>query len=516
MQCARTQNCLQFKQFTFLFSSFSSSSSRFVKFVQSQNVPAIKTELQTLLWPLLCHIYIEMVKGRESRPASEFLRKYAYLIGPIENLYSPVVNKVNGTISAAIDDVTQSQTASPPLPSSTTQILFSIDGKLSPNSTILAGDAVKSIACNNDDGATVTNDYFKELIQSLSLCLRIDEIESIEIARRFRNAKYEMMLSLQALYAIKHFLAKNGHVIILHILQTWFSFEIREALIDSDMDEQDMEDDSDQFDTPSSVTIDKNGIATNSHHSRDNGSSDETDESSLRLTNTHGEIRKMLNKISLEIKTINGLSSGSGMSVASNRPTNLRDAIDGLTDTIDNDTDATMTTTVKSADNVSIRGHNQPNYNIVQNKYLQNVRAAVIRTRKLEQPMRVFNLLNADHKLCASDIDPMECHLACAFDDSTIKLWQLNQSRLRGRRPFSPYTNRLCEWCLEHCESSSDDDSDDDTSSVITGDNNRLSNVGGPNSITTGTYRKQKKEQKRIFMEQKCDDNTLYVSFELN
>lgn len=490
-------------------------------------MPAIKTELQTLLWPLLCHIYIEMVKGRDSRPASDFLRKFAYLIGPIENLHSPVVNKVNGTVSAAAavaagtvdDDATQPQrqTPSPPLPSSTTQILFSADGKLS--SSPIGTDGAKSVTCTDSSAANITNDYFKELIQSLSLCLRIDEIESIEIARRFRNAKYEMVLSLQALYAIKHFLAKNGHVIILHVLQTWFSLEIREALIDSDMDDQDIDEDADQ--TNASAAADKNGLV-NKHSDVD--SSDDGDECSSRLTNTHSEIRKMLNKISLEIKTINGLSgsnSSSNSSGGSNRSNNVRDSIDGITHTIDNDTVA-MASAEKLASGASALPHNSQkplNYNVVQNKYLQNVRAAVIRTRKLEQPMRVFNLLNADHKLCAGDIDPLECHLACAFDDSTIKLWQLNQSRIRGRKPFSPFSTRLCEWCLENCESSSDDDSDDETPNPQRrtnglfggGGSSSFSNFGGLNSIKTGTNRKQKNEQKRKFMEQRCEDNTLYV-----
>lgn len=472
-----------------------------------------------------------MVKGRESRPASDFLRKYAYLIGPIENLHSPVVNKVNGTAPAAggvaaavgvaaADDATQQpqrQTPSPPLPSSTTQILFSVDGK--PSSSPNAIDATKSVM-SADSSATVTNDYFKELIQSLSLCLRIDEIESIEIARRFRNAKYEMVLSLQALYAIKHFLAKNGHVIILHILQTWFSFEIREALIDSDMDEQDGDDDSDQSVDATQTSTDKNGIDAHSLHGAGD-SSDDADEYSARLTNTHSEIRKMLKKTSLEIKTMNGLSSGGGSGSISIRSTILRDTTDGM-DAIDDS--GTATTTKSRADGTVSPAHSQANYNVVQNKYLQNVRAAVIRTRKLEQPMRVFNLLNADHKLSAGDVDPMECHLACAFDDSTIKLWQLNQSRTRGRKPFSPFSNRLCDWCLENCESSSDDDSDDETSAgerrrncVIGGggigssSSGGYSIFGGLNSIKTGSNRKQKKEQKRIFMEQRCEDNTLYV-----
>lgn len=204
--------------------------SRFVRYVQGQSSPTLRAELQLLLWPLLCHIYIEMIKGRNSRPATEFLRKFAYLFGPIENITAPVVNELNSNESGGehaengkIHDDESDHVYDPPTPSATTQIMFQRHTS-DPNS----GDEI--------------SEYFKELASSLSLCLRIEELESIDITRNFRSAKYDVMMSLQALYAIKHFLIKHGHVIIMHILQTWFSFDIREAMVDTDGEEDSFDD----------------------------------------------------------------------------------------------------------------------------------------------------------------------------------------------------------------------------------------------------------------------------------
>lgn len=474
----------------------------------------MKLELQTLLWPLLCHIYIEMIKGRESRPAAEFLRKYAHLIGPIENLNSPVASKVNGKSS---DDVTQIQAPdqqqdqkdafSIPLPSGTTQIIFAANDPktVSEASKTVLHNAKSDTELNSND----ISDYFKELVQSLSLCLRIDEIESIEITRNFRSAKYEMVLSLQALYAMKNFLAKGGHVIILHILQNWFSLDIREFLSDSENDEEDMDDEEIESSEASNNCVENNGSDGSQHHLSDGEEFNFRDANS-RTKSTHSEIKNLLTKVESEIKTVNRLNS----SIVT---------VDVSTDIdVANKTDSFPIPSI--ADSLPAVAPERPSFNVVQNKYLQNVRASVIRSRKLEMPMRVFNLLNADHALSCTDIDKNECHLACGFSDSTIKLWQLNQSIMRGRKPFSPFSNRLCEWCLDNCESSSSgSDSDGDADELNHG--KRASVMGlfvrrkpkvekkSCGISITGTYLKSKKEQKREFMEQRCDENILYVLF---
>lgn len=390
-----------------------------MKFVQSQRSPTVKSELQMLLWPLLCHIYIEMVKGKDPKPAADFLRKYAHLVGPVESLHNPVINKCNGNMTS---DNSQSsrQSVSPPLPSSSTQILFASEKRVASNGT-------SPPSPNSDTELNISpniQDYFKELIQSLSICMRIDEIESMEIVRNFRYAKYETELSLQALYAIKNFLSKNGHVIILHILQTWFSFEVREALLDSDIDEQDADESNDVTDTPNSHT---NISENRSFDADENSNSDQCEQHN----NAYQEIRNLLDRMNLEIKTINRLRYRCGSSI---------DIVSDISTEMDNTSTAVQNEALRS----------QQIESVVENKYLQNVRASVIRSHKLEMPMRVFQFVNVDDQLSSADIDPLECHLIGGFDDSTVKLWQLNHSRIVGHKPYSPFSQRLCEWCLDN------------------------------------------------------------------
>lgn len=485
--------------------------SRFHRFVQSQTVPAVKAELQILLWPLLCHIYIEMIKGRESRPAAEFLRKYAHLIGPVENLNSPVVNVVNGQQHAnqAQNEQQQQQqqpqqvntSPSPPTPSSTTQIIF----------TTNTNDAMRNARQNDNElNSNDVSDYFKELVSSLSLCLRIDEISSIDIARNFRSAKYEMILSLQALYAMKHFLAKSGHVIILHILQNWFSLEIREYLNEL---EHDSEEDMDDINDIETNDLTKNGIENNGSDLHAHSDNDEFDfrDTNCRLNDSHSEIRNLIAKTESEIRTVNGMNKSIS---------NLSGIGGGSDASTANRADSFPTSSL--ADCLPSIVPDRKSFSVVQNKYLQNIRASVIRSRKLEPPMRVFNVLNADHQLSCCDMDKDECHLVCGFDESTIKLWQLNQSKMRGRKPYSPFSNRLCEWCLENCEtsssSSSDIDSDDDASNVqrrkrtpvmglFARQRTKLPCVDGMEAI--GLRRKSKRKRREEFMQQRHDDNIL-------
>lgn len=125
----------------------------------------------------------------------EFLKKFAdAVIGPVESVANPLPNKING--------------------SALTQITF----------------------FHETDNENSTQQYFKELVQLMSQCLRIEDLDHMELTRNFRYSKYEIELSLQSLFALKHFLVKNGHVLLLHVLQTWFWFDVTDAR-DSDDDD---------------------------------------------------------------------------------------------------------------------------------------------------------------------------------------------------------------------------------------------------------------------------------------
>lgn len=68
-------------------------------------------------------------------------------------------------------------------------------------------------------------------------------------------------------------------------------------------------------------------------------------------------------------------------------------------------------------------------------------------------------------RLACADVDPLDCHLAAGFDDSTVKLWQINQSSMKGRKPYASHLRRMCTWNLDYdCLdlSSTDDDEDED------------------------------------------------------
>lgn len=146
--------------------------------------------------PLLCHLYIELLKGKDSSVALEFLKKFADgVVGPVESIANPLPNKING--------------------SALTQITF----------------------FNDTDTENSTQQYFKELVQLMSQCLRIEDLDHVELTRNFRYSKYEIELSLQSLFALKHFLVKSGHVLLLHVLQTWFWFDVTDARDSNDEDD---------------------------------------------------------------------------------------------------------------------------------------------------------------------------------------------------------------------------------------------------------------------------------------
>lgn len=65
-------------------------------------------------------------------------------------------------------------------------------------------------------------------------------------------------------------------------------------------------------------------------------------------------------------------------------------------------------------------------------------------------------------RVCAGDIDPFECHLACGFDNSTIKLWSLKHKKHYGRKPYEDINSQLCEWNLNSSKNIEIDNEDDE------------------------------------------------------
>ncbi|XP_037037092.1 TAF5-like RNA polymerase II p300/CBP-associated factor-associated factor 65 kDa subunit 5L isoform X1 [Bradysia coprophila] len=330
---------------------------KFQQFVQSQPLP-YKNELEVILRPLLCHLYIELLKGKDSSVALEFLKKFADgVIGPVESIANPLPNKING--------------------SSLTQITF----------------------FNETDNENSTQQYFKELVQLMSQCLRIEDLDHMELTRNFRYSKYEIELSLQSLFALKHFLVKNGHVLLLHVLQTWFWFDVTDAR-DSDDDDICM-----VGERP------------------ENGTEDESCENE---------------------------SDGGCQSVMSIK---IKEVSERLVKT-ENEDESEKVKKVLEADLMAKKR--------ITHK-LKHLRRTVLEMKTHEQPVRVFKVENGTSRLASATIDPAQCHLAGGFEDSTIQLFQLNRSTIGGRKPYMSITKRCCQWSLENSSEISSDDDDDDT-----------------------------------------------------
>lgn len=165
-------------------------------FVQSQK-GNIREELSQILPPLLCHLYVEMLKGREWKPAIDFLKKYAHIIGTIEPSVSNQFTKVNGTIE---------ETASNIVP-----IIFTSDG----NESLV---------------------HFRQLISTLSTITGIQDIESDLLVANFRSCKYEVKFSNRTINALKRFL-KDTHVLILQVLTIWIYIETLDDKCSDDEEE---------------------------------------------------------------------------------------------------------------------------------------------------------------------------------------------------------------------------------------------------------------------------------------
>lgn len=220
---------------------------RFVQFVQNQE-ESIKNELSNLFGPIICHIYIELLKGREWKPAYDFLRKHAYLVAPIENLSAPLPSKINGC-SVQSSSFHNDPTTASSYPTVTTQILYT-----------------------NESTGNPIRDHFKEIICTLSTCLKIESLENKESVVLLRSSKYDIEMNLISIDALKKYLEEQGHVIILNILRTWIHFTIR------DFKSSGSDDDNENNEDNNSCFILDEEIKKESLDLMDNKKSDDDDE----------------------------------------------------------------------------------------------------------------------------------------------------------------------------------------------------------------------------------------------
>lgn len=182
--------------------------------------------------PMLCHLYLELIKATESKAAVDFLKKYAHLVAPVDNYETPLPTKINGC--SVPSDAVGLEDGGGHLINS--QIKFS---------------KVSTIPGEEEDTEL---EFFTKLIQLLSTCAKYETAENFEEVRLFRCSKYELYVTDEVFNTLNTFLQKKGHVLIVNLLYTWIHVniidnEIRQWSEDflfngPDEDDEDMQDES--------------------------------------------------------------------------------------------------------------------------------------------------------------------------------------------------------------------------------------------------------------------------------
>lgn len=168
---------------------------RFSQFVEAQPEP-LRLEMKRFYAPMLCHLYLELLKARESKGAVEFLKKYAHLVAPVDLYDAPLPTKINGC--SVTSDV---QLAA-------------------------ASDCHIRFASEAQNTGDTELDYFMKLVQILSGFTKLETAESDATVAHFRASKYELHTTAQVVDRISAYLQRRGHVLIMNLIYTWLHIHI--------------------------------------------------------------------------------------------------------------------------------------------------------------------------------------------------------------------------------------------------------------------------------------------------
>ncbi|XP_035894484.1 uncharacterized protein LOC118504295 [Anopheles stephensi] len=441
---------------------------KFAKFVRNQPEP-IRTELNEIIPPLLCHLYIEMLKGRDWRPAIEFLRKHAPLVGKVEPTAagpagtSPLLllnqQKMNGIIDSL------------PLGADLSSVVM-------PSAAI-----VFSPGRSSDSARTET---YRRLIHKLSQISRFQDCESEPLFVQFRSCQTQLRFRTASIAAMRQYLAKHGHSLILQTLRTWFYFDTTD-----DKNFEDYRPDSsggEPLDHPP-IGRSQPTVRSNSSNGQLNGSSSmpmDLDDGMVGAarrseppeydftehTERENERYLLLNGFNARYLRYKMLDAENG--------TSSNDRFGGSVLLAGDDDEEEYGNCIKDPQ-ASVSGiseqQQQQNESVTGSIGMDGMFARIDsqeRLRRLKEsaeklsiyqrPLCVYSLENVGQQLTSMAIDPGCCHVASGFEDSTIMLWSTNRSTQMGRKPYASFRDRQCCWNVTTCDSrfSESDDSDDD------------------------------------------------------
>ncbi|CAH0583029.1 unnamed protein product [Chrysodeixis includens] len=190
--------------------------SRLVTFIKEIKNEKVKNELLGLLCPLLCHLYLEMLRGGHGGPAQMFLKRHSATLPQKDLSYH---QPIDGNLPSALYR-----------PNSLEQLFNSLQ-----NGTI--------------DNETPEKDYMNQILDDIGSIYTLQEVETRPSIAAFRSCKYDISLSQDALNMLKAYLAKHGHVLLIQVLQTWFHIDIN-----NDPNKKNSEDDEEEMEEEINVT----------------------------------------------------------------------------------------------------------------------------------------------------------------------------------------------------------------------------------------------------------------------
>uniref|UniRef100_A0A182P0A3 Uncharacterized protein n=2 Tax=Pyretophorus TaxID=44537 RepID=A0A182P0A3_9DIPT len=438
---------------------------KFAKFVRNQPEP-IRAELFEIIPPLLCHLYIEMLKGRDWRPAIEFLRKHAPLVGKVESSAMPPASspllllnqqKINGTIDGA------------PLGAEM--------------STLAAGGVVHSSAIVFAPGRpsdSARMETYRRLIHRLSQITRFHECENEPLFVQFRSCQTQLRLRSASIAAMRQYLAKHGHSLILQTLRTWFFFDTSD-----DKDFIDYRPDMvssvqpGPFDRsqPSSSNGQLNGISVSMEV--DDGGAEPTQQRTepeydfTEHTEHENERYLLLNGFNARYLRYkmqdeeNGITANERLGSALFGEDDDEDEYDnGMKDMQASHCGIAEQQQQQQEDPVASGGVDMDGMfpRMSSQERLRRLKESAERLSLYQRPLCVYSLENVGNQLTSMAIDPRCCHVASGFEDSTIMLWSTNRSTQMGRKPYASFRDRECCWNVTSCDSrfSESDESEDE------------------------------------------------------
>ncbi|XP_013173909.1 PREDICTED: TAF5-like RNA polymerase II p300/CBP-associated factor-associated factor 65 kDa subunit 5L isoform X2 [Papilio xuthus] len=242
MAVATIVQCESSRANSILFSCINNDSAQYdvqytklFNYIKEIKIETVKNELLSLLAPLLCHLYLEMLRGGHGGAAQMFLKRHIATLPQKDLSYH---QPIDGNLPSALYR-----------PNSLEQLFNSLQ-----NGTI--------------DNETPEKDYMNQLLDDIGTIYTLQEIESRPTIAAFRSCKYDIYLSQDSLNMLKSYLAKHGHVLLIQVLQTWFHIDMN-----NDSNKKNSEDDESQNEDGNShiVNNDEKPMDKNDIFSKCNG-----------------------------------------------------------------------------------------------------------------------------------------------------------------------------------------------------------------------------------------------------